>query len=508
MRLVGWACDTIVIYLHALYRDTKSPSGGYSAHLSIFYGLLCRRRGWITEREFKENLALCALFPGSVSTEFAVLVGAYRAGALGAVVAFFCFTLPGFLFYTLAGLGYILREPARQYPWTEGLLPATATLVIIMAFRLGSGIIKGKDSGEKVLIVVLVACSAVLIETDPRIPTHFLYWVVPLQLLLGGLINLVYDVTVRKRLRAKKVAALEELRGQQRRLRYLRSQLCHACGDVFVEGGHPSAAALEMAPPPLLEQLTSCSSLVDTRRQMVRSLDSFIEETLDRHGVRPFHLSPRFTVPAAVVLGALLVACVSLQTAHPDVLERHAMLRLFTAFFLHWLRINGGPPELLPMAAETAKAAHAGLTEATIIDAFDLTLLLPGPPFNVSAYLGAKALGLPGAIVAWLAFITPGCLLILIASPVWTRLRRVEGAPAFMAGITCSAMGIILAFPRLYSIKNAADAVIVICVLVLISFFDARGVWGILLGGLLGLLMSKACLNIGQQPYYYTIHRD
>lgn len=181
---------------------------------------------------------------------------------------------------------------------------------------------------------------------------------------------------------------------------------------------------------------------------MVRSLDESIEETRDRDGIRPFHVSPHFTVPAAAVLAVLLVACVSLQTARPDVLERNAMLRLFTAFFLHSLRVNGGPPELLPMAAETAQAAHAGLTEEIVINAFSLTLLLPGPPFNVSAYLGAKALGIPGAIVAWLAFITPGCLLLLIASPIWTRLRRVEGAPAFMAGIACSAMGIILALHR------------------------------------------------------------
>ena len=108
------------------------------------------------------------------------------------------------------------------------------------------------------LIEVIVACSAMLIETDPRIPTHFLYWIVPLQLLVGGLIYLGYDVTVRKRLQAKKAAALEELRDQQRRLRHLRSQLCHICGEMFVEGEYLPAAALEVAPPPLL--VTSCES--------------------------------------------------------------------------------------------------------------------------------------------------------------------------------------------------------------------------------------------------------
>lgn len=159
------------------------------------------------------------------------------------------------------------------------------------------------------------------------------------------------------------------------------------------------------------------------------------------------------------------------------------------------------------MMSEMAQAAHVGLTNSTVMDAFSLTLLLPGPPFNVSAYLGGKALKLQGAIVAWLAFIVPGPLLLLIASPLGTRLQRVGGAPAFMAGVACAAMGVILAFPRLYTIQRAADAVIMIPVLVTISFFDARGVWGILLGGVLGLLMSDICLNIKQQPYGYTTHR-
>lgn len=91
-------------------------------------------------------MALSALFPGSISTEFAVLIGAYRAGAWGAVVAFFCFTLPGFVLYTLAGLGFILSEPRREYPWTEGLLPATATLVVLMAVRCVLGRCACKDA--------------------------------------------------------------------------------------------------------------------------------------------------------------------------------------------------------------------------------------------------------------------------------------------------------------------------------------------------------------------------
>lgn len=192
--------------------------------------------------------------------------------------------------------------------------------------------------------MILAACSAVLIETDPRIPTHTLYWVVPVQLLCGGVINLSYDVAVRRRLRAKRAAALQELDREQLRLHHLRSQLCAACGEaavaVFMEGGAPPPP--EMAPPPLLQQLTSCSSLVERQLGAVRALDDSIEETLVPAG--PFHLSPRFTVPAFLALAGLFIACTYLHAARPDLLERHAMLRLFTAFFLHGLRVNGGPP--------------------------------------------------------------------------------------------------------------------------------------------------------------------
>lgn len=165
-----------------------------------------------------------------------------------------------------------------------------------------------------------------------------------------------------------------------------------------MESGHLPAAALEVAPP-LLER----GALVETQRQMVRSLDESIEKTRDRNGVRPFHVSSHFTIPAAVILAVLLVAFGFLPTVRPDVLERNAMLRLFTTFFLHGLRVNGGPPKPLPMVSDMAKVVHAGLTEE-IVNAFHLTLLMPGPPFYVSAYLGAKAWGVPGAIVEWPAF--------------------------------------------------------------------------------------------------------
>ena len=159
------------------------------------------------------------------------------------------------------------------------------------------------------------------------------------------------------------------------------------------------------------------------------------------------------------------------------------------------------------MIAATISDAHLELDQDTLLDAFSLSLLFPGPPFNVVAYLGVKGLGTVwAAFVGWLAFVLPGPMLLLICLPSWSRLRTLAGAPAFMAGVGCGAMGIIMAFPRFFVVTKASDAVVCLATLIMVGYFNYRGVYGILLGGFVGGILSPVVLNIGQHPYGYAIH--
>lgn len=50
---------------------------------------------------------------------------------------------------------------------------------------------------------------------------------------------------------------------------------------------------------------------------------------------------------------------------------------------------------------------------------------LPGPLFNLSAYLGAVYRGVPGAFIGWLGLFGPGVSLIFGFLPFWGTVRNV-----------------------------------------------------------------------------------
>lgn len=68
--------------------------GGPAAHLAMMEQEFVRRRGWVTESEFLDMIAVANCIPGPSSTEVAIFVGYRRAGLWGLVVAGCCFILP------------------------------------------------------------------------------------------------------------------------------------------------------------------------------------------------------------------------------------------------------------------------------------------------------------------------------------------------------------------------------------------------------------------------------
>ena len=47
------------------------------------------------------------------------------------------------------------------------------------------------------------------------------------------------------------------------------------------------------------------------------------------------------------------------------------------------------------------------------------TQALPGPLFNLAAYLGAVAGGVPGIFICWIGLFGPGVMLIFGVLPIW-----------------------------------------------------------------------------------------
>lgn len=79
--------------------------GGPAAHIGYFQRTFVERRGWLTQAEFAQLLALCQLLPGPASSQLGFAIGRQRAGLGGALAAFAGFTLPSFLLLLAAAIG-------------------------------------------------------------------------------------------------------------------------------------------------------------------------------------------------------------------------------------------------------------------------------------------------------------------------------------------------------------------------------------------------------------------
>jgi chromate transporter len=71
--------------------------GGPVAHLSYFRAEFVDRRRWLDERSYSDLVALCQFLPGPSSSEVGIALGLRRAGWLGALSAWFGFTMPSAL---------------------------------------------------------------------------------------------------------------------------------------------------------------------------------------------------------------------------------------------------------------------------------------------------------------------------------------------------------------------------------------------------------------------------
>jgi hypothetical protein len=70
---------------------------------------------------------------------------------------------------------------------------------------------------------------------------------------------------------------------------------------------------------------------------------------------------------------------------------------------------------------------------------------LPGPLFNLAAYLGAVAGGVPGIFLCWVGLFGPGVMLIFGVLPIWGWFRDFRPYKLALPGLNSSAVGLVVA---------------------------------------------------------------
>lgn len=117
--------------------------GGGMAMVSILQDVVCTKRGWMTEEEVVDCLAVSQSLPGVIAINMATYTGFFLRGLPGALVASLGMILPSFVIIILVVC--FLRE-FQENPYIQGALTgikaAACGLVAFAAIKLGRQILK------------------------------------------------------------------------------------------------------------------------------------------------------------------------------------------------------------------------------------------------------------------------------------------------------------------------------------------------------------------------------
>ena len=130
------------------------------------------------------------------------------------------------------------------------------------------------------------------------------------------------------------------------------------------------------------------------------------------------------------------------------------LLRMaWTFLWLSFLCIGGGLG-IIPELERQAVTVHHWLSAREFLDGYTLAQLTPGPNMKVAAFIGYRAHGLTGGLLAAFAMFVPPAIVTAVAAHRW---RRVRGRPwAMAAERTLAPIGIGLMAGGVYTLARSA----------------------------------------------------
>lgn len=187
---------------------------------------------------------------------------------------------------------------------------------------------------------------------------------------------------------------------------------------------------------------------------------------------------------------ALLAATPALPVA-PTTLPA---LDLAWLFFKAGAFVYGGGYVILPFVYREAVERYGWLDLRTFTDGIALGQITPGPIVNLSAFVGYRLGGLPGAALAFAAVFLPAFAAILLAVPLMDRIRRAEAAQAFLRAVNAAVVGAILGatVPLAQgAIVGPATGAIALASLILLWRYRLDTLYLVLGGAIIGLFLSR-----------------
>jgi len=142
-----------------------------------------------------------------------------------------------------------------------------------------------------------------------------------------------------------------------------------------------------------------------------------------------------------------------------------SLAALFVAFARMSLAGFGG---VLVFARRAIVEQHRWMTADEFNETFALCHFLPGPNIvNLSMVFGARLRGIAGGVAAFAGLLLPPTLIMTVLAIVYAQFGDVEVLRRILAGISCAAVGLLIAvvFRMMTPLLKRMDAVALILML-------------------------------------------
>jgi chromate transporter len=156
--------------------------GGPETHIGVFLNQMVHKKGYLSEEELIELLALNGILPGPTSTQTIISIGYKVGGRLLAFLTLLVWALPVIILMTLASFVYsFLEQRGLSTSVLRFIGPMAVGFIIYAAIRIGKKVLV--DKATTILFLL-----SVIITFFFRRP-----WVFPLILLFGGAVTAVLN---------------------------------------------------------------------------------------------------------------------------------------------------------------------------------------------------------------------------------------------------------------------------------------------------------------------------
>ena len=178
-------------------------------------------------------------------------------------------------------------------------------------------------------------------------------------------------------------------------------------------------------------------------------------------------------------------------------MKKISYLRLFLQFLKTGSISFGGYMMLIAMVQYEFSKRRKFIKKSQVLDAITLASFLPGPmAINVSTYLGFIMKGWRGAILAFIAVLTPSFIIMIIFTELYFSSKNLPGFQSFFSGVLPVVSAVIISVA--YELSSKVNKSHFFYLIVTLSFFLAVILKGylaiivpLLLSGLLNVLYFK-----------------